>query len=250
MNQFVDDFGRWIYPNDVEEGLIGLARSKRSCPILDLRGVPLSRPPSMLPKINGLTDLYFDQNDLDQLPKNIGSIEHLRLLSLGRNNISSLPESIRDRWHTLQIVFLGDNQFTSNPIDEEWMMMFKQGSIGSNPIPEPISPFWMTTQDVAEFPSRIEMLLPSNASPTIAEHFYAQALELVQNCPEPMIYEVLFKDVSILEDGEIQWNDFFNTPTRQDFGRKLLPHLPRGSFVAPSLEEAILFNSTLSRNPV
>ena len=242
MNQFVDAFGRWIYPRDIEEGLIGLARSKRSCPVLDLRGVPLSRPPSMLPKINGLTDLYFDQNGLRALPKNIGDIEHLRLLSLGRNHISSLPDSIRDRWHTLQIIFLGDNQFTANPIDEEWMMMFKQGSVGRNPIPEPISPFWMTTQDASEFPSRIEMLLPDNASPTIAENFYLQALELVQNCPEPMIYEVLFQDVTVLDNGSIHWNAFFNTPARQDFGRQILAHLPRGSFVDPSLEETFLFN--------
>lgn len=248
MNQFIDTFGRWIYPKDVEEGLIGLARSKHPCPILDLRGIPLSRPPSMLPKIHGLSDLYFDQNGLTALPLNIGEIEHLRLLSLGRNNISSLPDSIRDRWHTLQIVFLGDNQFTVNPIDEEWMMMFKQGSIGRNPIPEPISPFWMTTQDVIEFPSRLEMLFPSNASPTIAENFHSQALDLVQNCPEPMIYEVLFKDVVALHNGKIQWNTFFNTPSRQTFGLQMLEYLPRGSFVDPSLEEFFLFNPTPPRN--
>ena len=54
---------------------------------------------------------------------------------------------MRKRWDTFEILYLGDNQ-TENPIDEEWMTMFER--IGSNPIPEPISPLWMTKQDARE----------------------------------------------------------------------------------------------------
>ena len=101
--------------------------------------------------INGLQELYLDNNGLNRLPKNLGDISQLRLLSLGRNQLSTLPDGMRKRWDTFEILYLGDNQFTENPIDEEWMTMFKQGSIGSNPIPEPISPLWMTKQDAREF---------------------------------------------------------------------------------------------------
>ena len=250
MNIFVDHYGRWIYPHDVEEGLLGLARSQKPCPILDLRGIPLSKPPTMLPKIVGLTDLYLGDNGLKSLPQNIGAVEHLRLISLGRNQISEIPISIKDRWHTLQIVYLGDNCFTKNPIDEEWMMMFKQGSIGNNPIPEPISPFWMTTQDALEFPERIQMLFPDDSSDDVSAIFFPLALDIIQNCPEPILYEVLFNGVQVLEDGTILWNEYFHTAILQKLGLEILAHLPRGSFVHPSLENTFLFNNTPLGNPL
>ena len=133
MNKFVDTLGRWVYDGDPVVGLQLLARTNTPTPILDLSSVILSHLPRELASVNGLKELYLDNNGLNRLPKNLGDISQLRLLSLGRNQLSTLPDSLRQRWDTFEILYLGDNQFTENPIDEEWMTMFKQGSIGSNP---------------------------------------------------------------------------------------------------------------------
>ena len=239
MTNFVDSYGRWIYEGDPILGIQRFSREKIHTPILDLSNVPLSHLPKELASINGLQELYLDNNGLNRLPKNLGDISELRLLSLGRNQLSTLPDSIRQRWDTFEILYLGDNQFTENPIDEEWMTMFKQGSIGSNPIPEPISPLWMTKQDAREFPERLAMLLlDATVSTHIKEILQEQAIELLVNCPEPMIYEIMLDGVWIEErNGEriVHWNDFFSEASRIALQNPLLQSIPRGSIVHQSL---------------
>ena len=239
MTDFVDSQGRWIYPGDPINGMQLLAHHKIFTPILDLSNVPISHLPKDLAKINGLKELYLHNNGLNRLPKNLGDISQLRLLSLGRNQLSTLPESIRQRWDTFETLYLGDNLFTCNPIDEEWMTMFKQGSIGSNPIPEPISPLWMTKQDAREFPERLAMLfLDRNTSTAIKNGMREQAIELVQNCPEPMIYEIMLKGVwmeNVNGQKVIHWNNFLSPPRMTPLRKPLLESIPRGSLVHPSL---------------
>ena len=242
---FVDSTGRWIYQGDPHTGLALLVRSKQACPVLDLRGISLSSSPKCLPNINGLQELYFDQNNLSELPSNIGSIPQLRLLSLGRNSFTTLPESIQERWATLQILYLGHNHFTTVPFDEDWMTAFQQGSIGSNPIPEPISPLWMMKSDADEFFERIRFLFASNTPKRIEEDFFSLAYNLIHQCQEPMIYERLFDGVWIEEHDTlshpiIHWNTLFNTSILQSLGRKLLSSIPRGSIVDPSLNSILL----------
>ncbi len=239
MNPVVDPQGKWIFDGDPIQGLQQLAHSSFSLPVLDLSNVPLDRLPKCLPKITGLQELYLHRNGLSQLPNNLGDIPKLRLLSLGKNNISTLPDSMRQRWDSFEILFLGDNNFTENPIDEEWMTMFKQGSIGNNPIPEPISPFWMTKQDAKEFPERISMLfLDTSIDDTIRQPMIDQALSLLRLCPEPMIYEALLKDVWIEQtetDTIIHWNAFLQQPHLIPLRNHLLSLIPRGSLVHPTL---------------
>ena len=239
MNEFVDEWGCWIYQGDPVVGIQILARQNLHTPILDFSNIPLSHLPRELAKINGLTDLYLHNNGLTRLPKNLGDIPQLRLLSLGRNQLSVLPESMRQRWDTFEVLYLGDNRFTENPIDEEWMTMFKQGSVGSNPIPEPISPLWMTKQDAQEFPERLSMLfLGTEISSAIRNDLQEQAIKILLNCPEPMIYEIMLKEVWIeYMDGRqrIHWNDFLSQGNMIGLQKPLLNSIPRGSMVHRSL---------------
>ena len=239
MNEFVDILGRWVYTGDPIIGLQLLARKNTPTPILDLSNVTLSHLPRELASVNGLTELYLDKNGLNRLPKNLGDIPQLRLLSLGRNQLSTLPDSLRQRWDTFEILYLGDNQFTENPIDEEWMTMFKQGSIGSNPIPEPISPFWMTKQDAREFPERLSMLfLDDNINTHIRKSMEQQAIDLLLGCPEPMVYEIMLDGVWIEDvNGEqrVHWNDLLSQSNMLPLQKPLLNSIPRGSMVHPSL---------------
>ena len=239
MNEFVDTFGRWIYKGDPIVGIQLLSRQNRTTPTLDFSHVPLTHLPKELAKVHGLEELYLHNNGLTRLPKNLGDISKLRLLSLGRNKLSTLPDSLRQRWDTFEILYLGHNHFTENPIDEEWMTMFKQGSIGSNPIPEPISPCWMTKQDAREFPERLSMLfLDETTKESIRESMQEQAITLLLGCPEPMIYEIMLAGVWIEElHGlrTIHWNDFLSQPSMVSLRKPLLNTIPRGSIVHRSL---------------
>ena len=239
MTKFVDARGHWTFEGDPFVGIQLLVRQQISTPILDLSNVALSHLPKELVNVNGLTELYLHNNGLRTLPKNLGDIPKLRLLSLGKNLLSKLPESLRNRWDTFEILYLGNNHFTENPIDEEWMFMFKQGSIGSNPIPEPISPLWMTKQDALEFPDRLQMLFVNqNVSTDIRQVMQKQAIELLLNCPEPMIYEIMLDGVWKEEQKGVEiihWNEFLSQPQMEPLQKPLLKSIPRGSMVHPSL---------------
>ena len=248
MTTFVDEFGRWIFKGDPIVGLQQLSRSTQSVPVLDLCNIPLPLFPKCIANISGLQDIYLDNNGLTQLSKNLGDISKLRLLSLGRNHLSALPNSLRDRWSTFEILYLGYNQFIENPLDEEWLVMFKQGSIGSNHIPEPISSLWMTKSDVQEFPARISMLFLKNVDKKTTALLAHHAIELIRYCPEPMIYELLLKSVWIesTNDGTIvHWNDFLSQPRLNPLRTILLNTIPRGSLLDPSLLEYAFFTTPL-----
>jgi hypothetical protein len=249
MTPFVDEFGRWIFQGDPIVGLQQLAHSTQSVPVLDLSNVPLSHFPKCIANISDLQDIYLDNNGLKHLSENLGDISKLRLLSLGRNHLSTLPNSLRNRWSTFEVLYLGDNQFIENPLDEEWMVMFRHGSIGSNAIPEPIGPLWMTKSDVQEFPGRISILFLKNTDSKTTKALAHQAIELIRLCPEPMIYEILLKGVWIesTEDKQsVHWNDFLSQPRLQPLRQVLLETIPRGSLIHPSLLEHALFQHPIS----
>jgi len=239
MNHFVDNDGRWVYEGNPTTGIQVLAQRQTPTPILDLSNVLLTRLPKELAKINGLEELYLHNNQLTTLPDNLGHISKLRLLSLGRNQLSSLPDSMRERWNTFETLYLGDNKFTQNPVDEDWMTMFKQGSVGSNPIPEPISPFWMTKQDAREFPVRLSLLfLHAETDSSIRQQLQDQAIQLLLGCPEPMIYEIMLQGVWIEDVDDLSsfhWNEFLSNPIHHPLRNVLLRSIPRGSMVHSSL---------------
>ena len=247
MTPFVDEFGRWIFRGDPIVGLQQLARSAQSVPILDLCGIPLSHFPKCIAHISDLQEIYLHNNGLSKLSNNLGDISNLRLLSLGCNQLSTLPESLRNRWSTFEVLYLGENRFIENPLDEEWMVMFKHGSVGANPIPEPISSLWMTKSDVQEFPERISMLFLENVDQKTTALLAQQAIELIRYCPEPMIYELLLKDVWIESTQNrpiVHWNDFLSQPRLKPLRTILLNTIPRGSLLHPTLLEY-----TLSKPP-
>ena len=238
MNEFIDSWGRWMYQGDPIVGIQTLSRMNLPTQILDFSNVRLTHLPKALARVNGLEELYLHNNELTRLPQNLGDISKLRVLSLGRNKLSTLPDSVRQRWDTFEILYLGDNRFTENPIDEDWMTMFKQGSIGSNPIPEPISPFWMTKQDAQEFPERLSMLfLDETTDESIRRSMQEQAIRLLLGCPEPMVYEIMLDGVWIehREKPIVHWNNLLSHPKMTPLRKPLLNSIPRGSMVHRSL---------------
>ena len=243
ISKFVDINGCWIYQGNPIEGLKLLAQTQCPCPILDLRSIPLTSLPQSIAQIQDLEALYLDQNGLNTLPDCIGDIQKLKVLSLGRNQITNLPQSLENCWATLQQLFLGHNQIEHFNLDEEWMTAFKQGSIGQNPITEPISPLWMMKQDVVEFPDRIQALIPFKGSKTLQKELLPLSIELLKGCCEPMIYESLFEGVFIEAHRQhqvlhqIHWNDFFQHPLLQLIGWEIVPFIPRGSILDPSLDK-------------
>ena len=240
IRDILDENGCWIFSGSLEEGFALL--KNHSVPILDLRDIPCASIPKSISKITDLEEVYLDNNGLPELPTQIGAISKLRILSLGRNKITEIPDSIEQRWISLQKLFLGHNQIRTLPFDEEHMSLFKQGSVGSNPIEEPISPLWMIRKDVAEYPEKIRLLCIEQGSLSVQQEMYNHAFFLTSLCTEPMLYEHLFAGVEICTEHDstthtIVWNEIFTqNKWMQLLGWELLPHIPRGSVVHRSLD--------------
>ena len=204
-------------------------------PILDLRGIPCSHLPKSIAKVSGLQELYLDENGLTSLPEEIGQIEELKVLSLGRNDIRALPASIVERWATLEKLFLGANQIATLSFEEEDLWAFQQGSIGTNPLPEPIGRCWMVRKDAEAIPEIMNHFVPPRISPRFAKLFADQFIHILCQASEPMIFEILFAGMLIQDDGQIHWSVHFDRPWLHYVAVALLPHITRGSIVDPSL---------------
>ena len=102
--------------------------------VLDLRFVPLLELP--IEKMHALEAIYLHENQISRLPE-LHFFPRLQTLSLGRNQIRHIPRSITRIWMSFRRLILGANYIQSLPFTEEEMII-EHGSIGSNPISEPI----------------------------------------------------------------------------------------------------------------
>ena len=160
--------------------------------VLDLRWIPLSRLP--VAGFSVLEEIYLHENDLAQIPSSIAELRRLRVLSLGRNRIASLPRSMATMWLSLRRLILGDNRLTSLPFTEDEMLI-EQGSIGTNPLAEPVGSRWMERAAAADAVQKIRVLLTPipGCSRDIAAIQIERGIALCRELAEPMIYEQLFE---------------------------------------------------------
>ena len=235
MHNIIDENGCVSpdYPLDVALKL--LSQSKTDIPILDLRGFPCTKLPASICDLSGLKELYLDKNGLTVLPEEVGKIAELKILSLGRNGICALPTSLVERWATLEKLFLGENQITSLSFTEDDLWAFQHGSIGTNPLPEPIGRCWMIRQDALNMPEIMNNFVPPRIASNFAKLFADQFVHILCQASEPMIFEILFKDMRIQNDGQILWSEHFDRPWLKYVAVSLLPYITRGSIVDASL---------------
>lgn len=158
--------------------------------VLDLRYVPLHTLP--IAPFVALEAIYLHENGLSVLPE-LHHFPLLHTLSLGKNQFRSLPKSIKRIWMSLRRLILGSNCIASLPFVEDEMML-EQGSIGSNPIPEPVGVAWMYRKDAQQAVAAMQLLSrPKAGTP---RGIVSTQLELfAHNCRlinEPMLYEALF----------------------------------------------------------
>lgn len=235
----LDSYGRICSDRSLEEALQELVKSKETVRVLDLSDWEMSELPEILLQFENLQELYLDRNGLEELPEWIGDFKHLSLLSLGRNELKELPKSIFNLSDCLEKLFLGHNQISELPFIEYEMAVFKQGSIGRNPIREMISRRWMLWEDFIQFPAQIQQLVPANLPPEFEKMFSEQAARIIIDCQEPMVYEILLAGVK-REGEEIIWSEYFQRPCFQWIGEQIIDNIPRGTIVDDSLQCFIL----------
>ncbi len=210
--------------------------------VLDLRGLYIPYLPEVFNSFRTLKELYLDGNRLKKLPRTIGRAKRLRTLSLGRNHLRGLPRTILQLWPSLRYLHLGQNFIRKVPFDDYDMPAIMRGSVGVNPIEEPVGERWMTRKDALFAADRILELfglsaLAGASSSDVFSHV-DQGLSLTRHLDEPMIFEKLFEDIRIDSSGRVVWNSHF-TKVPGDWlryaGLSLLPSITRGSMVHESL---------------
>ena len=232
----LNERGCWCSELSVEDGIQELIQRQEPVHILDLSGQKLSELPTSLLQLKGLQELYLDRNDLSELPEWIGAFKELRVLSLGRNQVRTLPKSLLGLSHCLVKLFLGHNLISEIPFPEYELDRLKHGSIGRNPMQGNISRRWMLWDDFVQFPRTIEALVPPNLSDEFGELFAKQAAEIIIDCQEPMVYEMLLQGVR-KEGTTILWTEYFLRPWMLWVGEQIVQHIPRGTIVDDSLDD-------------
>ncbi len=201
---------------------------------LDLRGCELPFLPPEISSFSNLQTLLLCSNSLSILPKSLGEVT-LQHLSLGHNKISKIPKSLRKCGMTLEYLTLGRNHIKGEySFLREDFYFLKRGSIGNSQIPEPIGNSWMMYADACEAVKRIHEWLMA-CFLLEDQNWISQALEILKQCDEPMIDEILFKDC-LVKDG------IFHTPYVAESEKWLrfvlrvrLTKMNEGAVVHPSL---------------
>lgn len=201
---------------------------------LDLRGCELPLLPPDISSFSNLQTLLLCSNSLSALPKSLGELP-LQHLSLGHNDISKIPKSLRKCGMTLEYLTLGQNNIKGKySFLREDFYFLKRGSIGNSQIPEPIGNSWMMYADACEAVKRIHEWLMA-CFLLEDQNWLHQALEILRQCDEPMIDEILFKNCFV-KDG------VFHTPHVAESEKWLrfalrvrLTKVNEGAVVHPSL---------------
>jgi len=208
--------------------------------VLDLRWIPLADLPIV--GFSNLTHLYLHENSLSVLPEDLHRLEKLKVLSLGHNQISALPSSISYLWMTLERLILGSNQIQALPFIEEEMMIM-HGSIGSNPLPEPVGEAWMFRQDARNCIEQLHWLSrPQPGTSIDIVHLYQDIF--VQNClalDEPMVYEALFEGY-LWEDGFGLRHSEHHYETEVAVLGRVLAHIQPDVLLHPSIARKIFYH--------
>ena len=177
--------------NSEQLRMLGEMPEKNSQTVLDLRWVRLCSLP--IEKFRNLKALYLHENQLQALPE-LHHFPSLQILSLGKNELTELPQSIKEIWMSLRLLFLGNNQIHYLPFREEEMMLF-HGSVGENPLPEPIGDQWMVREDAKKSIATLQLL--SRHAQGLSHDIVSQMASLfLHNCKtinEPMIFSYLFE---------------------------------------------------------
>ena len=201
---------------------------------LDLRGCELPFLPPEISSFSNLQTLLLCSNSLSILPQTLGELP-LQNLSLGCNSISKIPKSLQKCGMTLEYLTLGHNNIKGEYsfLREEFYFL-KRGSIGNSQIPEPIGNSWMMYADAREATIRMHEWL--EACFLLEDQVWLnQAIEILKQCDEPMIDEILYKDCHIKDS-------IFYTPYHQESLKWLrfvlrvrLTKINEGAVVHPSL---------------
>ena len=189
--------------------------------VLDLRWVPLDSVP--IAGFSRLECLYLHENGLKALPVELQMLSNLRVLSLGKNMISSLPRSIVYLWMTLERLILGANQIVNLPFYEEEMML-SHGSIGSNPLQEPVGEAWMQRNDARNCIKQLHWLSrpQPGTPPSIAKQYQDLFLHNCLALDEPMVYQALFDGYTWDDDLGLLHEHHFH-PIEREALEKLIP---------------------------
>src|SRR4051812_43430778 len=75
----------------------------------------LGRVPESVWEQTELETLVLADNDLTEVSADIGRLKRLRMLDLGHNSLSSVPESLGDLENLSAFLYLHDNRLTSLP---------------------------------------------------------------------------------------------------------------------------------------
>ena len=203
--------------------------------VLDLRYVPLESLP--IEPFVSLEALYLHENGLTSLPE-LYHFQRLHTLSLGQNYFRSIPRSIKRIWMPLRRLILGSNYITHLPFVEDDMML-EQGSIGSNPIPEPIGSAWMFRKDAQQAVAAMRLL--SRPQPGTPKEIVATQVELfTHNCRlinEPMLYEALLDGYQLKEEGLV--HEKHNFRFEKEALLSLLPFIQPEIMVHRSIAEKL-----------
>ena len=110
------------YSNDsVQNGPFGYERANR---MVYMRSVPLDlnywkqqlgEVPESTWELTGAQTLVLADNDLHQVSPQIGRMRQLRMLDLGHNSISSLPDELGNLDQLTDFLYLHDNQLATLP---------------------------------------------------------------------------------------------------------------------------------------
>jgi hypothetical protein len=214
--------------------LMSKKRSSQKTTRLDLRGCDV---PYLPPEISGFTKLQtllLCSNGLSTLPFSIGKLP-LKNLSLGKNQITKIPPTLKKCALTLSFLTLGENQISGEyPFLDTDLICLRRGSIGNSQILEPIGHSWMTYKDACVAANRIQELLRSCAL-LYQKDWLDQAMELWRHLDEPMIDELMYQDCFV-ENGRLY------TPFEDDTEvwlryalRVRITQMNEGSVVHPSL---------------
>ena len=235
----IDSFDRPVLTDDLPEHLALVSwlwlHQHSQIKTLDLRGVACMSLPAELCLHRELGCLFLDLNGLKELPLELGRLP-LQTLSLGRNNIERLP-SLKECWPTLQELNLGENHIRNIDFDEEWFVFFDRGSIGLNPLTEPIGERWMLRADADEAARRILGVFQAadeSCQPQTARTLVQQGLGLLKQIAEPMIDTELYRNCCFEEGVFISPFDASRSWTNYAL-LEYFPDVPRTALLDPSL---------------
>ena len=106
---------------------------------LDLYNNQLTQLPSEIGQLTQLTELYLSSNKLTQLPSEIGQLTQLTYLSLSDNQLTQLPTEI-GQLTRLNYLYLCNNQLTQLPSEIGNLAQLTTLDLQGNPIENTLNP--------------------------------------------------------------------------------------------------------------